>query len=83
VYIKISEKQFVLETSHCKKYFPDLLSQHIFFCQINFIVIYLVEITYYFEFLMVKLISFIVLTHFFQSNQLKILKQPKLLTFLS
>jgi len=21
--------------SHCKKYFQDLLSQHIFFCQIN------------------------------------------------
>jgi len=50
----------------------DLLSQHIFFCQINFIIIYLVEKTYYFEFLMVKLISFIVLTHFFQFNQLKI-----------
>jgi len=28
-----------------KKYFQDLLSQHIFFCQINFIIIYLVEIT--------------------------------------
>jgi len=26
-----------------KKYFQDLLSQHIFFCQINFIIIYLVE----------------------------------------
>jgi len=36
-----------------KKYFHDLLSQHIFFCQINFIIIYLVE--------MIKLI---VLTHF-------------------
>jgi len=45
--------------------------------------IYLVEITYYFEFLMVKLIYFIVLTHFFQFNQLKILRQPRLLTFLS
>jgi len=66
-----------------KKYFHDLLSQHIFFCQINFIIIYLFEITYYFEFLMVKLIYFIVLTHFFQFNQLKILRQPRLLTFLS
>jgi len=45
--------------------------------------IYLVEITYYFEFLMIKLIAFIVLTHFFQFNQLKILRQPRLLTFLS
>jgi len=43
------------------KYFQDLLSQQIVFCQINFIIIYLVEITYYFEFLMIKLISFIVL----------------------
>jgi len=34
---------------HCKKYFEDLLSQHSFFCQINFIKMYLVEITYYFE----------------------------------
>jgi len=67
-------------TTHCKKYFQDLLSQHIFFFQINFIIIYLVEITYYFEFLMVKLI-YIVLTHFFQFNQL--LRQPRLLTFLS
>jgi len=62
-----------------KQYFQDLLSQHIFFCQINYIIIYLVEITYYFEFLMSKLISFIVLTHFFQFNQLKILRQPRLL----
>jgi len=54
-----------------QKYFQDLLSQHIFFCQINFTIIYLVEITYYFEFRMVKLIYFIVLTHFFQINQLK------------
>jgi len=70
---------------HCKKniYFQDLLSQHIFFCQINFIIIYLVEVTYYFEFLMIKWIYFIVLTHFFQFNQLKILRQPRLLTFLS
>jgi len=45
--------------------------------------IYLVEITYYFVFLMVKLISFIVLTHFFQFNQLKILRQPRFFTFLS
>jgi len=64
-------------------YTVDLLSQHFFFCQINFIIIYLVEMTYYFEFLMIKLISFIVLTHFFQFNQLKILRQPRLLTFLS
>jgi len=38
---------------------------------------------YYFEFLMIKLIFFIVLTLFFQLNQLKILRQPRLLTFLS
>jgi len=62
----------------CKKYFQDL-----FICQINFIIIYLVQITYYFEFPMVKLIYFIILTHFFQFNQLKILRQPMLLTFLS
>jgi len=37
---------------------------------------YLVEITYYFKFLMIKLISFIELTHSFQFNQLKILRQP-------
>jgi len=37
---------------------------------------YLVEITHYFEFLMIKLISFIELTHSFQFNQLKILRQP-------
>jgi len=61
----------------CKKDFQNLLSQHIFFCQINFIIIYLVEITYYFEFLMIKLI----LTHFFQFNQLKILRQPGYLLF--
>jgi len=30
----------------------------------------------YFEFLMIKSISFIVLTHVFQFNQLKILRQP-------
>jgi len=57
---------------HCKKYFQDLLSQHIFLGQINFIIIYLVAITYHFEFMMIKLISLIVLTHFFQFNQLKI-----------
>jgi len=61
-----------------KKYFQDLLSQHIFFCKINFVIIYLVEITYYFEFLIIKLISFIVLTYFFQFNQLKILRQSRL-----
>jgi len=66
-----------------KKYFQDLLSQHIFFCQINFIIIYLVEITYYFECMMIKLISFIVLTHFFQFNKLKSLRQPGYLLFLS
>jgi len=32
---------------------------------------------------MVKLISFIVLTHFFQFNELKILRQPGYLLFLS
>jgi len=41
---------------------------------------YLVEITYYFEFLAIKLIS-IVLTQFFQLNQLKILRQPGYLLF--
>jgi len=40
-------------------------------CQINFIIMYLVEITYYFEFLMIKLISFIVLTHFSSSMNFK------------
>jgi len=45
-------------------------------------IIYLVEITYCFDFLMIKLISFIVLTHFLQFNQLKI-KATRLLTFLS
>jgi len=45
-----------------KIYFQDLLSQNIFFCQINFRIIL---------FLMIKLISLIVLTHFFQFNQLK------------
>jgi len=30
---------------------------------------------------MIKLISFIVLTHFFQFNQLKILRQPGYLIF--
>jgi len=44
-------------------------------------IIYLVEITYNFEFLMVKLIYFIVLTHFFQFNQLKMLRQPGYLLF--
>jgi len=44
-----------------KTYLQVLLSQNICFCQINFIIIYLVEITYYFVFLMIKLISFIVL----------------------
>jgi len=43
--------------------------------------IYLVQITYYFEFPMIKSISFIVLTHFFQFNQLKILRQPGYLIF--
>jgi len=32
---------------------------------------------------MVKSFSFIALTHFFQFNELKILMQPRLLTFLS
>jgi len=68
-------------TCTVKKYFQDLLSQHIFFCQINFIIIYLVEITCYLELLMIKLISFIVLTHFFQFNELKILTQPGYLRF--
>jgi len=43
--------------------------------------IYLVQITYYFEFLIIKSFSFIVLTHFFQFNQLKILRQPGYLIF--
>jgi len=36
----------------------------------------LVQITYYFEFLMIKSISFIVLTQFFHFNELKFLRQP-------
>jgi len=43
--------------------------------------IYLVQITYYFEFLMIKSISFIVLTYFFQFNQLKMLRQAGYLLF--
>jgi len=43
--------------------------------------IYLVQITYYFEFLMITSISFIVLAHFFHLNQLKILRQPGYLFF--
>jgi len=72
---------FTLILFHCKKktYFQDLLSQHFFFCQIN--LIYLGEITYYFEFLMIKSITFIVLIHSFQFNQLKILRQPGYLLF--
>jgi len=42
--------------------------------------IYLVQITYYFEFLMIQSIS-IVLTHFFHFNQLKILRQLGTLIF--
>jgi len=45
---------------HWEKIFFKICYHNIFsFCQINFIIIYLVEITYYFEFLMVKLIYFI------------------------
>jgi len=58
-----------------------VLSQHFFFCQINLKIIYLVEITYYFELLMIKLISFIALTHVSQFNELKILRQPGYLLF--
>jgi len=43
--------------------------------------IYLVQITYNFEFLMIKSFSFIVLTHFFQFNELKILRQLGYLLF--
>jgi len=43
--------------------------------------IYLVQKTYYFEFLMIKSISFIVLTHFLHFNQPKILRQPGYLIF--
>jgi len=58
---------------HCKKNIFKIYYHNIFFfCQINFIIIYLVEISYYFEFLMIKLIFFIVLTHFVLFNQLKI-----------
>jgi len=39
-------------------------------------IIYVVQITSYFEFLMVKSISFIVLTQFFHFNELKIFRQP-------
>jgi len=79
----IINHNFLINFNTVKKYFQDLLSQHIHFCQVNFIIIYLVEITYYFKFLLIKLISFIVLTHFFQFHQLKNLRQPRLLTFLS
>jgi len=64
-----------------QKCFQDLLSQHFFFGQINLNKFYLVQITYYFEFLMIKSISFIVLTQFFQFNQLKFLRQPGYLIF--
>jgi len=56
---------------HCKKIFSRFVITTYLFCQINFIIIYFVEITYYFEFLMIKLISFIVLTHFSSSINLK------------
>jgi len=66
--------RFNTMTIDCKKKNVFKICYHniFFFCQINFIIIYLVEITYYFEFLMIKSISFIVLTHFFHFNQLKI-----------
>jgi len=57
---KLQNSLFIFPLLDCKKYFQDLSSQHIFFCQINLIIIYLVEITYYFEFLMIKLISYFV-----------------------
>jgi len=61
--------------THCKNIFK------ICYHNIFSFVIYLVEITYYFEFLMIKLISFTVLTQFFEFNQLKILRQPGYLLF--
>jgi len=44
-----------------------VITTFFFFCQINF--------------LMIKSISFIVLTHFFHFNQLKIVRQPGYLLF--
>jgi len=44
-------------------------------------IIYLVQITYNFEFRLIKSISIIVLTHFFHFNKLKILRQPDYLLF--
>jgi len=65
---------------HCKKIFSRLVITTCFFIsQIN--LIYLVQITYNFEFLMIKSFSFLVLTHFFQFNELKILRQPGYLLF--
>jgi len=65
-------------TIQCKKIiFSRFIITTFFLCQAN--LIYLVQITYYFEFLMIKSISFIVLTHFFQFNQLKNFKATRLL----
>jgi len=58
-----------------KKYFQDLLLQHFFFCQIN------LNNLFNSKFLMIKSVSFIVLTRFFQFNQLKISRQPGYLIF--
>jgi len=44
---------------------------------------YVVHIAYYFEFLVIKSISFIVLTQFFHFNELKILRQPGYFILLS
>jgi len=62
---------------HCQKniYFQDLLSQPFFLSQINLNNLFSSDV------LMLKSISFIVLTHFFQFNQLKILRQPSYFIF--
>jgi len=62
---------------HCKKNIFKIYYHNTFSFVKSTSVIYLFEITYYFEFLVIKLISFIVLTHFLQFNQLIILRQPR------
>jgi len=62
---------------HCKKNIFKICYHNILSFVKSTLIIYSVEITYYFEFLMIKLIYFIVLTHFFQFNQL--LRQPSYL----
>jgi len=62
---------------HCKK---NVVITKKIFCQINLNNLFSSD-NIYFEFLMIKSISFIVLTQFFEFNQLKILRQPGYLLF--